>query len=126
MINISHEREFSPAVYLIIITVFAHGGPGARASEFPLAIEPAGARIELSWPATITNANQEPDYFLTVARSLWATQRVASALGDTGVDQQVATFAAVNSLAIISTLVQSPQAHPRHLRCRQTLARGRH
>ena len=44
------------------------------------------------------NSILDADYFLTVARSLWATQQVASALGNADVNQQVAnTLASIKS-----------------------------
>lgn len=50
----------------------------------------------------LSNSILDADYFLTVARSLWATQQVASALGNAAVDQQVAaTLTAINSQVLV-------------------------
>lgn len=50
----------------------------------------------------LSNSIVDADYFLTVARSLWANQRVSSALADPGVNQQVAgTLSAIYSHALI-------------------------
>jgi hypothetical protein len=50
----------------------------------------------------LSNSILDADYFLTVARSLWATQQVTSALGSSDVDQQVAaTLAAINNQVLV-------------------------
>jgi hypothetical protein len=50
----------------------------------------------------LSNSILDADYFMTVARSLWATQQVASALGNDIVNQQVAsTLAAINNQVLV-------------------------
>ncbi len=50
----------------------------------------------------LSNSIVDADYFLTVARSLWATQQVASALANSDVDQQVAaTLTAINNQILV-------------------------
>ena len=50
----------------------------------------------------LSNSILDADYFLTVARSLWATQQVASALGHSDVEQQVSsTLEAINSQNLV-------------------------
>ena len=50
----------------------------------------------------LKNSILDADYFLTVARSIWAAQQVPSALGDAAVDQQVATtLIAINNQVLV-------------------------
>jgi hypothetical protein len=51
----------------------------------------------------LSNSILDADYFLTVARSLWATQQVPSALGSQDVNRQVATtLAAINNQVLVT------------------------
>ncbi len=62
----------------------------------------SAAQLPQTWgqygSGPLANSILDADYFLTVARSLWATQQVASSLGNAGVDSRVA-----NTLASIAS-----------------------
>jgi hypothetical protein len=72
-------------------------------------ISNSAAQLPLAWVqyggGPLGNSILDADYFLTVARSLWATQQVASSLGNASVDSRVAstlTSIASQSLEYVS------------------------
>jgi hypothetical protein len=72
----------------------------------------------------LSNSILDADYFLTVANSLWAGQKVASALTNSSVDQHVAqTLAAIDSLSLQSFILFDPN-HPRMIDFSQFEPRG--
>jgi hypothetical protein len=65
-------------------------------------ISNSAAQLPQAWAqyggGPLGNSILDADYFLTVARSLWATQQVASSLGNASVDSRVAsTLASITS-----------------------------
>jgi hypothetical protein len=76
------------------------------------------------WQGPLSNSILDADYFLTVANSLWAGQQVASALGDSNVDQHVTqTLAAIASLSLQSFILFDPN-NPRWIDFSQFEPRG--
>ncbi len=72
-------------------------------------INNSAAQLPEAWAqyggGPLSNSILDADYFLTVARSLWATQQVASSLGDASVNSRVAstlTSIASQSLEYVS------------------------
>lgn len=76
------------------------------ATVLQLVISNMSVQLPAAWQrygqGCLSNSILDADYLLTVARSLWATQQVASALGNFDVDQQVGyALSAVNSQTLV-------------------------